>query len=66
MGLKYYNQIDVAPLQESFIIIARIATGLFLMDEVTLYTWPQIVGICLTTSITIYGIHVIAKKNTHL
>jgi len=53
-------------MQESFIIIARIATGFILMNEAALYSASQIIGICLTTSITIIGIVIIAKKNLFL
>lgn len=60
VAMKYYNQVDVAPMQESFIIIARIAVGLFLMNEARLYSALEILGICGSTSITIYGIYIIA------
>lgn len=47
-ALKYYNQIDIAPVYESLVIIAKMATGLILMNEIILYTWPEILGLCLT------------------
>jgi hypothetical protein len=40
VALKYYNQIDIAPVYESFVIIAKMITGLILMNEAILYTWP--------------------------
>ena len=51
---------------ESFVIIARIATGLILMNESALYTWTQLVSICLTNLVTIFGINIIAKKANFL
>ena len=53
-------------MQESFIIINRIATGFVLMNEASLYSARQIIGICLTSSITIVGIVIIAKKHHFL
>ena len=47
-ALKYYNQIDIATVYESLVIIAKMATGLILMNEVILYTWPEILGLCIT------------------
>lgn len=53
-------------MQESFIIINRIVTGFVLMNEASLYSTQQIIGICLTTSITIVGIVIIARKHHFL
>jgi hypothetical protein len=66
IALKYYDQIDIAPILESFVIIARIATGLVLMNESELYTWNQLISICMTNFITIFGINIIAKKANFL
>ena len=64
VAMKYYNQIEIAPIYESFVILGKLTTGLILLDEQVFYSWLQIAGLCATSMLSIVGIALIAKKHT--
>ena len=64
VAMKYYNQIEIAPIYESFVILGKLTTGLILLDEQVFYSWLQIAGLCATSTLSVVGIALIAKKHT--
>ncbi len=66
VAMKYYNQIEIAPIYESFVILGKLTTGLILLNEQALYSGLQIVGLCATSMLSVVGIAIIAKKHTIL
>lgn len=64
VAMKYYNQVDVVPLEGSINIMAGIGAGLFVMNEAKDYKTVKILGILATAAFTVYGIHLIARRTS--
>ena len=62
----HYNNLDVLPIYQSFILLMMNATGLLVLDEQAFYTWVQILGLMGSASIVITGIWVLTLKHNHI
>ena len=62
IGLKYYNNIDLMPVYQSLILVMMLACGWVLLDEISCYSWTQVLGILGSACLIIIGIKIITIK----
>lgn len=66
IAMRYYDNIDVIPIFQSFNLLMMMASGWVVMDEARFYTPLQIVGILSSSMIVCAGIKVLTMKQTTL
>ena len=66
LSMKYYNNIDVMPIYQSFILINWMVSGLVLLDESSLYSWGELLRLAASCSLVISGIFVLTLKQTEI
>ena len=42
LSIQYYNQIDIMPIYQSFLLCSYISAGLILLDESKFYSYGQL------------------------
>ena len=62
LSMKYYNNIDVMPIYQSFILINWMMSGLVLLDESNLYSWGELFRLGASCILVILGILVLTFK----
>ena len=65
-SMKYYNNIDVMPIYQSFVLINWMVSGLVLLDESSLYSWGELIRLGASCSLVILGIIVLTKKQSEI
>ena len=63
-SMKYYNQIDIMPIFQSFNLNFMIISGLILLDESSLYTNWQLGKFFLSSCVIAIGIYVLTLKQS--
>lgn len=64
LSMKYYNQIDVMPIYQSFLLIFMIVSGLIFLDESANYTWGELIRLFASSGFVILGIYVLTRKQS--
>ena len=64
LSIKYFNNIDVMPIYQSFILINWMVSGLVLLDESSLYTWSELFMLGGSCLLVILGILVLTLKQS--
>ena len=66
MSMKYFNNTDVMPIYQSFILINWMVSGLVLLDESALYTWGELTLLGASCLLVISGIFVLTRKQSEI
>ena len=61
--MKYYDQLDVIPIFMTSLLMFNIIEGMILLDEISLYSSNQLLGIAAGIVACIIGIIIIMTKN---
>lgn len=64
VAMRYYDNIDVIPIYQSFILLNMLASGWVVMDEMRFYSPIQILGIISTSTIVCIGIKILTMKRS--
>ena len=64
LSMKYYDNIDVMPMYQSFTLINWMLAGLVLLDESSLYSWGELFRLCSSCLFVILGIFVLTLKHS--
>ena len=64
--MKYFNNTDVMPIYESFVLMNWMVSGLVLLDESKLYTWGELFRLGASCLLVILGIYVITLKKSEI
>ena len=64
MSLQYYNQLEVVPIYQSFVIMSNLMCACIIFNEFRNYAWQSLLLITIGTLICISGILVMMKKYT--
>ena len=62
VAMRYYDNIDVIPVFQSFILLMTLSSGWIVFNEVQFYTPIQIAGIVCTSLVVCAGIKTITLK----
>ena len=66
MSMKYFNNTDVMPIYQSFVLINWMVSGLVLLDESKLYTWGELFRLGASCLLVVLGIYVITLKQSEI
>ena len=66
LSMKYFNNIDVMPIYQSFILINWMVSGLVLLDESSLYTWGELIMLGASCLLVILGIFILTLKQSQI
>ena len=64
IAMRYYDNLDVIPIFQSFILLMMIVSGWVVFDEVKFYTPTQMVGITCSSLIVCAGIKILTMKKS--
>ena len=64
--MKYFNNTDVMPIYQSFILINWMISGLVLLDESKFYTWGELFLLGASCLLVISGIFVLIRKQSEI
>ena len=64
--MKYFNNTDVMPIYQSFVLINWMVSGLVLLDESKLYTWGELFRLGASCLLVVLGIYVITLKQSEI
>lgn len=64
VSMRYYDNIDVIPMYQSFILLMMLVAGWVVLDEVRLYTRKGIIGIISSSTIVCIGIYILTIKSS--
>ena len=64
LSMKYFNNIDVMPIYQSFVLINWMVSGLILLNESSLYSWSELVMLGASCLLVILGIFVLTLKQS--
>ena len=64
--MKYFNNTDVMPIYQSFVLINWMVSGLVLLDESKLYTWGELFRLGASCLLVVLGIYVITLKQSEM
>ena len=64
--MKYFNNTDVMPIYQSFILMTWMGSGLVLLDESALYTWVELILLGASCMLVISGIFVLTLKQSEI
>ena len=64
LAMRYYDNIDVIPMFQSFILLMMLAAGWVVLDEVRLYSRRDIAGILASSAVVCVGISVLTIKTS--
>jgi len=64
LAMRYYDNIDVIPMFQSFILLMMLAAGWILLGEAKFYTWQEIGGILSSSFMVCIGIKVLTMKTS--
>ena len=64
--MKYYNNIDVMPIYQSFILMNWMVSGLVLLDESSLYSWRELLRLGASCLLVILGIFILTLKQSEI
>ena len=62
ISMKYFNNTDVMPIYQSFVLINWMLSGLVLLDESKLYKWGELFMLGGSCILVILGIFVLTLK----
>ena len=62
MSMKYYQNLDVMPAYQSFILMHMILSGLIVLNEAALYSVWELVKLSGSAVLVIAGIYVLTQK----
>ena len=62
MAIKLYDQLEVIPIYQTFIMISWILVGLVVFDEARYYDWHQMIAILASVSLCIVGVKILTSK----
>lgn len=60
--MKYYNNIDVMPIYQSFSLMSLMLSGLVLLDESSLYSWGELLRLAASCLLVFLGIFILTLK----
>ena len=66
LSMKYFNNTDVMPIYQSFVLINWMVSGLVLLDESKLYTWGELLRLAASCLLVIAGIFVLTLKQSEI
>ena len=66
LSMKYFNNTDVMPIYQSFILINWMVSGLVLLDESKLYTWGELLRLAASCLLVIAGIFILTRKQSEI
>lgn len=66
LSMKYYNNTDVMPIYQSFVLINWMVSGLVLLDESSLYTFFELLRLGASCLLVILGIFVLTLKQSEI
>ena len=64
IAMRYYDNLDVMPIFQSFILFMMIVSGWVVFDEVQFYTPLQMVGITCSSLVVCVGIKILTMKKS--
>ena len=66
LSMKYFNNTDVMPIYQSFVLMNWMLSGLVLLDESNLYTWGELFMLSASCCLVIMGIFVLTLKQSEI
>ena len=61
--MRDFDQLDCLPIYQSCCFLIPLLLGLYMLDEISMYTTGKLVGIGIASVIMLAGIQVIGLKN---
>ena len=62
--MRYYDNIDVIPMFQSFILLMMLTAGWVVLDEMRLYSKKGIIGIISSSTVVCIGIYILTIKTS--
>ena len=62
LAMKYYDNIDVIPMYQSFILLSMEIAGWVVLGEIRYYERKEMLGIMATSSLVCAGIYILTIK----
>ena len=63
VAMKLYDQLEVIPIYQTFVMFSWIGIGLFLQDEYVYYSWEQILAIFGCALLCLFGVKILTAKH---
>jgi len=60
--MKSYDQIEIIPIYQTFLILLNMASGAIILNEQKMYKWYELVNLFLCAIICICGVVMIVQK----
>jgi hypothetical protein len=60
--MKSYDQIEIIPIYQTFLILLNMASGAIILNEQKMYKWYELINLFLCSIICICGVVMIVQK----